>query len=250
MPIAPDPVFPDFPFRSHLKRLDSLAAATESALGDLWDLYLDGMQLLYDIYAAAATRMAIPYEDRKAAAMATTTQAVTALTSAGLLLTRGDSVRSIVCSRQGLEELLHFYACLNIDGFAKRYLEGETPRPVDVRKAIDAQPMIRTTYSWLSKLAHGSIESAQLMSHEGWMPLQSGVVDNEGARVATMVAVHVTAMGLPLIASGFGHSSQAWHLTWLERHAAYMAVWRARISDWTVSIEREYGAGESEPQPE
>ena len=101
MPIAPDPIFPDFPFRSHFERLDSVETATKVELGDLWDLYLDGMQLLYDIYAAAATRLAVPYQDRKVAALTTSTQAVSALASAGVLLTRGDSVRSVVCSRQG-----------------------------------------------------------------------------------------------------------------------------------------------------
>lgn len=127
MRIAPKPIFSDFPFEEHFARLSTIQNKTRSALGSTWDLYLDGMQPLYDLYAAAATRLAVPHRDRKEAALMTSTQAFSALTSAGVLVLRGDAVRSIVCSRQGFEEFLHYFACLNVAGVALRYLDGKTP---------------------------------------------------------------------------------------------------------------------------
>lgn len=236
MRIAPKPIFPDFPFEEHFARLSTVENDTRSALESTWDLYLDGMQLLYDLYAAAATRLAIPYRDRKEAALMTSTQAVSALTSAGVLLLRGDAVRSIVCSRQGFEEFLHYFACLNVEGVALRYLHGETPKAGEVRKAIQAQPMIVKTYGWMSKAAHGGMETFLLMRREGWLPLYTGKANLEGVRTATALAIHVVAIVLPLIAAGFGPPQEAWHQTWLERHRAFMSAWREEISKWLPEL--------------
>ena len=128
MRIAADPVFTEFPFTEHFGRLSVVQSETQQALSADWDLYQDGMQLLYDIYEAAATRLAVSYPDRKDAAFMTSAQAVSALSSAGTLALQGDAVRSIVCSRQGLEELLHCLACLHVPGVAARTSTSSMPK--------------------------------------------------------------------------------------------------------------------------
>lgn len=246
MRIALQPIFPDFPFEEHFTRLSTVENETRSALGSSWDLYLDGMQLLYDIYAAAGTRLAIPDRDRKEAALMTSTQAVSALTSAGVLLLQGDAARSIVCSRQGFEEFLHYFACLNVVGVARRYLDGKTPRAGEIRTAIQAKPMVSKTYSWLSRPAHGGIENVELMHRDGWLPLQTGKASLDGAHIAAVTAIHVVAIGLPLIAGGFGPPEEAWYRLWLERHAAFMSAWRQEISKWLPELASASGLTGSE----
>lgn len=228
--IAAEPIFPDFPFTEHFARLSTLQRETEQALGTDWDLYQDGMQLLYDTYAAAATRLAVPHADRKDAALMTSTQAVSALSSAGTLALQGDSVRSIVCSRQGLEELLHYLACLYVPGVAARYLDGKTPRPVEIRRAIKAQPLVTKTYASLSKPAHGSLLNPLLMHGEGWLPLHTGRANIEGVRDAVGFAIAVITIGLPIIAVGMGVSEEAWHLEWHRRFGLFMDAWRADLA--------------------
>jgi len=230
MRIAADPIFPDFPFTEHFARLSIVQTQTQQALGTDWELYLDGMQLLYDIYAAAATRLAVPFRERKEAALMTSTQAVSALSSAGMLALQGDAVRSIVCSRQGLEELLHNLACLHVPDVAARYLDGKTPRPFEVRRAIEAQPLVTKTYAALSQPAHGSLLNPLLMHGEGWLPLHTGRANIEGVRDALAFAIAVIAIGLPMIAAGMGVSTEAWHLEWHRRFGLFMDAWRADLA--------------------
>ena len=91
------------------------------------------MQLLYNVWAAVGTSLAIPTRDQHDAALAISSQVVMGLTSAGILVRFGDYQRSIVCSRQAYEELLHLVACFHDAATAKRYLLGRTPKAGDVR---------------------------------------------------------------------------------------------------------------------
>jgi hypothetical protein len=77
-----------------------------------------------------------------------------------------------------------------------------------------------------------------LMHRDGWLPLYTGAANLDGARIAVAIAVHVIAIGLPLIAVGFGSPTQNWHVAWLERHAAFARAWRDHIATWLPELAR------------
>jgi hypothetical protein len=217
------PVFRDFDFRAHFARLKVVADLTQGSCHDDWDLYLDGMQVLYDAWAAVGTRLNIPTRPQKDATLAISSQVVMALTSAGVLVLSGDYQRSIVCSRQAYEELLHLVACQHDVNAAKRYLRGRTPKPRDIRKAVKAPEIVRHQYDWLSKFAHGGIENARLMEGKGWMPLQSGQPNPKAARIALDAALHVAAAAAAEFIAPFGSLDVEWYRQWTEDQSTFRA---------------------------
>jgi hypothetical protein len=221
--MAVAPIFSDFDFRAHLARLAEVADLTQGSCHEDWELYLDGMQVLYDAWAAVGTTLDIPTRSQKDATLAISAQVVMALTSAGVLVLSGDYQRSIVCSRQAYEELLHLVACQHDVNTADRYLRGRTPKPADIRKAVKASDLVRLQYDWLSKFAHGGIENARLMQGEGWMPLQSGQPNPKSARIALDAALHVVAAAAAEFIAPFGPQDVEWHRQWTEGQFAFRA---------------------------